>query len=66
MFFHNSTETMKKDSSVIEDEFELVKEYIDHLSSQYLGAVVNLDEFEAYYFKDQWSAEVKASVSYQL
>ena len=63
--FSNITETMKKDSSVIEDEFELVKEYIDHLSSQYLGAVVNLDEFETYYFKDQWSADVKASVSYQ-
>ena len=63
--FSNITETMKKDSSVIEDEFELVKEYIDHLSSQYLGAVVNLDELETYYFKDQWSADVKASVSYQ-
>ena len=63
--FSNITETMKKDSSIIEDDFELVKEYIDQISSQYLGAVVNLDEFETYYFKDQWSADVKASVSYQ-
>ena len=56
---------MKKDSSIIENDFNLVKEYIDQISSQYLGAVVNLDELETYYFKNQWSADVQASVSYK-
>lgn len=63
--FSNITDTMKEDSSKIEADFELVKEFLDQMSSQYLGAVVNLDEIETYYFKDQWSADVKASVSYQ-
>jgi hypothetical protein len=56
--FSNITEEMKKNSSIIESDFNLVREYIDQIFSQYLGAVVNLDELETYYFKDQWSADV--------
>ena len=63
--FSNITEEMKKDSSIIENDFNVVKEYIDQISSQYLGAVVNLDELETYYFNNQWSADVQASVSYK-
>lgn len=63
--FSNISETMKKDASIIEDDFDWVKEYIDQISSQYLGAVVNLDKFETNYFNNQWTADVKASVSYQ-
>lgn len=63
--FSNISETMKKDASIIEDDFDWLKEYIDQISSQYLGAVVNLDKFETNYFNNQWTADVKASVSYQ-
>ena len=63
--FSNITDIMKEDSSIIEAEFDLVKEFLDQMSSQYLGAVINLDEIETYYFKEQWSADVKSSVSYQ-
>ncbi|MFB6466445.1 hypothetical protein ACE38V_06410 [Cytobacillus sp. Hz8] len=50
--------------AVIDEEFSNYAEYIDEIQSQYLGAVVNLDQLSINYFNGHWSADVTALVSY--
>ncbi|WP_084786593.1 TcaA second domain-containing protein [Bacillus tuaregi] len=49
---------------LIDSAFSFYAEYIDEIQSQYLGAVVNLDQLRIDYFDGHWSANVKALVTY--
>ncbi|OIK13475.1 hypothetical protein BIV59_05700 [Bacillus sp. MUM 13] len=60
----NVTNTIKEGSAYLKNNFELVKNYVDEIHSQYLGAVVNLDDLDISYFDNKWSASAKALVSY--
>ncbi|MTH54096.1 hypothetical protein GKZ89_11815 [Bacillus mangrovi] len=60
----NVTDEVKEDTSFVQDDFELIKDYVDEMHSQYLGAVVNLDDLNVDSFDKKWSAEVSALVSY--
>ncbi|MFD0050397.1 hypothetical protein ACFVHQ_13870 [Actinomycetes bacterium NPDC127524] len=59
----NVTNTIKEDSAYLKNNFELVKNYVDEIHSQYLGAVVNLDDLDISFFDNKWSASAKALVS---
>jgi len=63
--FSNISEEIDAEQLFVENEFALIKEYIDEIQSQYLGAIVNLDELEINYFNGNWSAEIAALVSYK-
>jgi len=62
--FTNVSGTLDSDQILLTNEFDLVKDYIDEIHSQYEGAIVNLDEFDISYFNGEWSAEISALVSY--
>lgn len=62
--FTNLSGTLDDDQLMLTSEFELVREYIDEIHSQYEGAIVNLDALAINYFDKDWTAEVDAYVSY--
>lgn len=60
----NVSDDIKDDTSIAADNFEEVKNYVDEVHSQYLGAVLNMDDLDISYFDKQWRAEASAVVSY--
>lgn len=60
----NVSDNIKDDTSIAAENFEQVKNYVDEVHSQYLGAVINLDDLDVSYFDGQWRAEAEAVVSY--
>ncbi|MGE7604291.1 hypothetical protein ACQKL5_17615 [Peribacillus sp. NPDC097675] len=60
----NVSDNIKDDTSIAAENFEQVKNYVDEVHSQYLGAAINLDDLDVSYFDDQWRVEAVAVVSY--
>ncbi|MRX73389.1 hypothetical protein GJU40_14665 [Bacillus lacus] len=60
----NVSKKLESDILYANSEFEMIKEYIDELHSQYLGAVVNLDDLIVDQFDQEWTAQVSALVAY--
>lgn len=50
----------------VNDQFLILSEDIEEIQSQYLGAVINLDQLNINYFDEQWTAEATALVSYNV
>ncbi|MGE7186326.1 TcaA second domain-containing protein [Peribacillus sp. NPDC006672] len=63
--FTNVTDAIKNDTSIAKDNFATIEDFVDEIHSQYLGAVINLDELDISYFDNQWIAEAEALVSYK-
>ncbi|MFD1066965.1 TcaA second domain-containing protein [Oceanobacillus locisalsi] len=62
--FTNVAGVMESDQMMVDSEFEMLREHIDEIQSQYEGAIVNLEDFDISYFNGNWTAEVPAFVSY--
>lgn len=60
----NVSDDIKDDTKIAAQNFEQVKDYVDEMQSQYLGAVINMDDLDVSYFDNQWRAEAQAVVSY--
>ncbi|MGG3434994.1 hypothetical protein ABER60_12470 [Heyndrickxia coagulans] len=41
-----------------------MKDYVNEVTSQYLGSVVNMDELSIHHFDSDWKAEIEALDSY--
>jgi hypothetical protein len=62
--FTNVSGYLDEEQLFLTNEFELVKDYLDEIHSQYEGAIVNLDTLAISYFDNDWTAEIDAYVSY--
>ncbi|GIO22179.1 hypothetical protein [Oceanobacillus sp. J11TS1] len=62
--FTNVAGMMDSDQTMVNNEFDMIKEHIGEIQSQYKGAIVNLGDFDISYFDGDWTAEVSAFVSY--
>lgn len=62
--FSNVSGTYDEDQVLFTSEFEVMREFIDEIQSQYKGAIVNLDTLDIGYFNGEWTAEITAFVSY--
>jgi len=62
--FTNVSGYLDEEQLFLTSEFELVKDYLDEIHSQYKGAIVNLDTLAISYFDNDWTAEIDAYVSY--
>ena len=60
----NATDSFKEDFSLEQAQFEAIKDYVNEVTSQYLGSVVNMDELSINHFDSDWKAEIEALVSY--
>ncbi|MEC2075689.1 TcaA second domain-containing protein [Metabacillus fastidiosus] len=60
----NVTERVTENVFLVEKDFNSVKDYIDEIQVQYLGATVNMDHLDVKQIYDDWSANVEAIVSY--
>lgn len=62
--FKNVTKDFKDSIIPIDNEFDAIKEYVEKIESQFLEAVINMDELDLTQFDGDWQAEVTVLVAY--
>lgn len=58
------TKDFKKDLDIFTQEFKMVEDYIEEIESQFVKAIVNVDDIELNYFDGEWKAQVEMLVGY--
>lgn len=62
--YKNITDDFKENISMFTDQFNLTKEYIEEIQSQFTKSIVNLDDFSLNQFDGDWKAQITMIVSY--
>src|SRR5699024_5073726 len=64
--FTNVSDELKESLDVYDTkgDFEMIKEYIEKIESQFLKSIVNMDEMDMSQFDGDWQTEVSMIVSY--
>lgn len=62
--FKNVTNDFKDDYIPVDNDFEIIEEYVENIESRFKEAIVNMDELNLTQFDGEWEAEVEVFVSY--
>lgn len=62
--FTNVTDDLKDNLSMLDNDFKLVKDYIEKIESQFLKSTVDMEKLDLSQFDGDWQAEVTMLVTY--